>query len=228
MSVSGSGDHGTAPSAGHDHPATGSSGGGGSRDRAGQAPAGAPRAGFALLLTLSMAQFMVVLDFTIVNVALPSIQNGLHVATTTLQWLISGYAVAFGGFLLLGGRLADVYGRARLYRIGLVVFVVASIAGSLAVEPGLLITSRVVQGIGAAMPSRRRDPVTTGAPRRVRGSATCYAIACGVSAETLLSASVSAAATSGASPARLSRPSSPWRRPSVLRNRCWPIVRPMK
>jgi MFS family permease len=98
-----------------------------------------------------MAQFMVVLDFTIVNVALPSIQHGLHVATTTLQWLISGYAVAFGGFLLLGGRLADMYGRARLYRIGLVVFVVASIAGGLAVEPGLLITSRVVQGIGAAM-----------------------------------------------------------------------------
>ena len=151
MSVSRSGDHVAAPSAGHDHAETKSSGGGGSRDRAGQAPAGAPRAGFALLLTLSMAQFMVVLDFTIVNVALPSIQSGLHVATTTLQWLISGYAVAFGGFLLLGGRLADVYGRARLYRIGLVVFVVASIAGGLAVEPGLLITSRVVQGIGAAM-----------------------------------------------------------------------------
>jgi MFS family permease len=105
----------------------------------------------ALLLTLSMAQFMVVLDFTIVNVALPSIQDGLHVATTTLQWLVSGYAVAFGGFLLLGGRLADTYGRARLYRIGLVAFVVASMAGGLAVEPGLLIASRVVQGIGAAM-----------------------------------------------------------------------------
>jgi EmrB/QacA subfamily drug resistance transporter len=98
-----------------------------------------------------MAQFMVVLDFTIVNVALPSIQDGLHVATTTLQWLVSAYAVAFGGFLLLGGRLADVYGRARLYRIGLIVFVVASISGGLAVEPVLLITSRVVQGIGASM-----------------------------------------------------------------------------
>ena len=113
--------------------------------------AGGRSPGFALLLTLSMAQFMVVLDFTIVNVALPSIQHGLHVSTTTLQWLVSAYAVAFGGFLLLGGRLADVYGRARLYRIGLVVFVVASIAGGLAVEPGLLITSRVIQGIGAAM-----------------------------------------------------------------------------
>jgi EmrB/QacA subfamily drug resistance transporter len=116
-----------------------------------EAPAQAPRPGMALLISLSMAQFMVVLDFTIVNVALPSIQDGLHIATTTLQWLISAYAVAFGGFLLLGGRLADVYGRARLYRIGLVVFVAASISGGLAVEPRLLITSRVVQGIGAAM-----------------------------------------------------------------------------
>jgi EmrB/QacA subfamily drug resistance transporter len=113
--------------------------------------AGGPRAGFALLLSLAMAQFMVVLDFTIVNVALPSIQRDLHVATTTLQWLISAYAVAFGGFLLLGGRLADVHGRARMYRIGLVVFVAASISGGLAVEPGLLIASRVVQGIGAAV-----------------------------------------------------------------------------
>jgi EmrB/QacA subfamily drug resistance transporter len=117
----------------------------------GSAPAGRPGPGFALLLVLAMAQFMVVLDFTIVNVALPSIQDGLHVATTTLQWLVSGYAVAFGGFLLLGGRLADVFGRAKLFRIGLVVFVVASMAGGLAVEPGLLIASRVVQGIGAAM-----------------------------------------------------------------------------
>src|ERR1700678_1245671 len=115
-----------------------------------QVPA-APGSGSALLLTLSMAQFMVVLDFTIVNVALPSIQHGLHVATTTLQWTVSGYAVAFGGFLLLGGRLADAYGRARLYRIGLGVFVLASIAGGLAVEPRLLFASRVVQGIGGAM-----------------------------------------------------------------------------
>ncbi len=116
-----------------------------------QAQAGAPHAGLALLLSLSMAQFMVVLDFTIVNVALPSIQRDLHIATTTLQWLISAYAVAFGGFLLLGGRLADVYGRGKMYRIGLVVFVAASVSGGLAVEPGLLIASRVVQGIGAAV-----------------------------------------------------------------------------
>ncbi|HVM67775.1 MAG TPA: MFS transporter, partial [Acidimicrobiales bacterium] len=104
-----------------------------------------------LLLVLSMAQFMVVLDFSIINVALPSIGTGLHVATATLQWLVSAYAVAFGGFLLLGGKLADVAGRTRLYRIGLVVFVVASAAGGLAVEPALLIASRAVQGLGAAL-----------------------------------------------------------------------------
>ena len=116
-----------------------------------QATANAPRAGLALLWSLAMAQFMVVLDFTIVNVALPSIQHDLHVAPTTLQWLVSGYAVTFGGFLLLGGRLSDVYGRGRLYRIGLVMFVAASVSGGLAAEPGLLIASRVVQGIGAAV-----------------------------------------------------------------------------
>jgi EmrB/QacA subfamily drug resistance transporter len=107
--------------------------------------------GTALLITLAMAQFMVVLDFTIVNVALPSIQHGLHVATTSLQWLVSAYAVTFGGFLLLGGRLADMFGRARMYRIGLCIFVLASIAGGLAIEPRLLIASRAVQGLGAAL-----------------------------------------------------------------------------
>src|SRR6201992_4240482 len=76
-------------------------------------------AGTPLLIVLAMAQFMVVLDFTIVNVALPSIQTGLHIGTSTLQWLVSGYAVSFGGFLLLGGRLADLFGQARMFRIGL-------------------------------------------------------------------------------------------------------------
>jgi EmrB/QacA subfamily drug resistance transporter len=134
-----------------DHAAAGPAGGGEAGDAPAQAPAGAPGPGLALLLSLAMAQFMVVLDFTIVNVALPSIQHDFHVPTTTLQWLVSAYAVAFGGVLLLGGRLSDAYGRARLYRIGLVVFVAASISGGLAAEPGLLIASRVVQGIGAAM-----------------------------------------------------------------------------
>ncbi|HXW35724.1 MAG TPA: MFS transporter [Acidimicrobiales bacterium] len=122
-----------------------------SSEGSGGAVPGAPKRGTALLATLALAQFMVVLDFTIVNVALPSIQHGLHVATTTLQWLVSAYAVTFGGFLLLGGRLADVFGRAKLYRIGLCVFVAASISGGLAVDPALLIASRAVQGLGAAL-----------------------------------------------------------------------------
>ena len=122
-----------------------------SSENAHGAGTGAPSGGTALLATLAMAQFMVVLDFTIVNVALPSIQQGLQVASSTLQWVVSAYAVTFGGFLLLGGRLADVFGRARLYRIGLCVFVGASISGGLAVEPRLLIASRAVQGLGAAL-----------------------------------------------------------------------------
>ena len=121
--------------------------------------------GTALLVTLAMAQFMVVLDFTIVNVALPSIQHSFHVSTTTLQWLVSAYAVTFGGFLLLGGRLADVFGQARLYRIGLSVFVVASIAGGLAVEPSLLIASRAVQGLGASLLAPAGLPCSSRADR---------------------------------------------------------------
>jgi hypothetical protein len=98
-----------------------SSTGGGTRGPSPENPGGgaaraASNGGSALLATLAMAQFMVVLDFTIVNVALPSIQHGLHVATTTLQWLVTAYAVTFGGFLLLGGRLADVFGRAKSCR----------------------------------------------------------------------------------------------------------------
>jgi MFS family permease len=122
-----------------------------SSEDTGGVASGGPSGGTALLATLAMAQFMVVLDFTIVKVALPSIQQGLQVASSTLQWVVSAYAVAFGGFLLLGGQLADVFGRARLYRIGLCVFVLASISGGLAVEPRLLIASRALQGLGAAL-----------------------------------------------------------------------------
>src|SRR5271156_258955 len=93
--------------------------------------------GLVLLIVLAMAQFMVVLDFTIVNVALPSIQTGLHIGTSTLQWLVSGYPASLGGFLLVGGRLAVICGQARRFRIGQIVFVGASVAGGRAVEPVL-------------------------------------------------------------------------------------------
>jgi EmrB/QacA subfamily drug resistance transporter len=98
-----------------------------------------------------VAAFMVVLDFSIVNVALPSIERELHVTDAVTQWVVTGYAIAFGGLLILGGRAADLLGRRRMFVAGLVVFSLASLAGGLAHDPALLIASRVVQGAGAAL-----------------------------------------------------------------------------
>jgi EmrB/QacA subfamily drug resistance transporter len=94
---------------------------------------------------------MVVLDFSIVNVALPSIERELGMATSVAQWVVTGYAIAFGGLLILGGRAADLLGRRRMFIIGLIVFSLASLAGGLARDPALLIASRVIQGAGAAV-----------------------------------------------------------------------------
>jgi MFS family permease len=108
------------------------------------------RPGLRLALIL-VAAFMVVLDFSIVNVALPSIERELGVTTAVAQWVVTGYAIAFGGLLILGGRAADLLGRRRMFIAGLVVFSLASLAGGLARDPVLLIASRVVQGAGAAV-----------------------------------------------------------------------------
>jgi EmrB/QacA subfamily drug resistance transporter len=94
---------------------------------------------------------MVVLDFTIVNIALPSIERDFGVATSVGQWVVTGYAIAFSGLLILGGRAADLLGRRRMFIVGLVVFSLASLAGGLAGDPVLLVASRVVQGAGAAI-----------------------------------------------------------------------------
>ncbi len=106
--------------------------------------------GLRLALIL-VAAFMVVLDFSIVNVALPSIERELHITAATAQWVITGYAIAFAGLLILGGRAADLFGRRRMFIIGLIAFTVASLSGGLAHDPILLISSRVVQGAGAAI-----------------------------------------------------------------------------
>src|SRR5437763_3394088 len=103
------------------------------------------------LAVVVAAQFMVVLDVAIVNVALPSIKTDLHFSETSLQWVITAYSIFFGGVLLLGGRLADLLGRRRLFVAGLVLFTVSSLLDGLAWSEGSLIGFRALQGLGAAM-----------------------------------------------------------------------------
>jgi EmrB/QacA subfamily drug resistance transporter len=103
------------------------------------------------LAALVAAQFMVVLDVAIVNVALPSIQTDLHFSEQSLQWVITAYAIMFGGFLLLGGRLADLLGRRRFFIAGVALFTVSSLAAGFAWSAGSLITFRATQGLGGAL-----------------------------------------------------------------------------
>jgi EmrB/QacA subfamily drug resistance transporter len=105
------------------------------------------------LILLSAAQFIVVLDASIVNVALPAIQSDLHFSPANLQWVVNAYVLTFGGFLLLGGRMADLLGRRRVFIGGLILFAIASLAGGLATSEGWLIAARAVQGLGAAIVS---------------------------------------------------------------------------
>ena len=109
-----------------------------------------PRRWQALAL-VCVAMFMTVLDVSIVNVALPSIKTSLHVSDKTLQWVITAYAITFGGFLLLGGRAADLLGRRRMFMSGIALFSAASLVCGLASTMGVLIAARAVQGIGAAI-----------------------------------------------------------------------------
>jgi EmrB/QacA subfamily drug resistance transporter len=116
-------------------------------------PIAAPRertrwAALALIVT---AQFMVILDIAIVNVALPSIKSDLHFSEESLQWVITAYAILFGGVLLLGGRLADLLGRRRLFVTGIAIFVVSSLLAGLAWSAGSLIAFRALQGLGGAL-----------------------------------------------------------------------------
>src|SRR5438552_18828310 len=106
---------------------------------------------WVVLVLICLAQFMVILDATIVNVALPSIQRDLHLSEGNLQWIVNAYTLVFGGFLLLGGRAGDLLGRKRLFLIGLVIFTGASLLDGLATSQGMLIGARALQGLGAAL-----------------------------------------------------------------------------
>jgi EmrB/QacA subfamily drug resistance transporter len=107
---------------------------------------------FALML-LAMTQFVVVIDASIVNIALPSIGTALHFSQADLSWVVNAYTLTFGGFLLLGGRLADLMGRRRMFMVGLGIFSLASLLGGLAQSEAWLIAARAVQGLGAAIVS---------------------------------------------------------------------------
>src|SRR3954464_7214445 len=103
------------------------------------------------LAAICAAQFMVVLDIAIVNVALPSIRTDLHFSQESLQWVITAYSILFGGFLLLGGRAADLLGRRRVFMAGVALFAVASLLSGLAWNESSLIAFRAAQGLGGAL-----------------------------------------------------------------------------
>ena len=103
------------------------------------------------LAAVSFGLFMIMLDNTIVNVALPSIQKSLHLKVSELEWIVAGYALTFGALMLTGGKLADLLGRRRIFVVGLVVFTASSLACGLAGSATILIGARVVQGVGAAL-----------------------------------------------------------------------------
>jgi EmrB/QacA subfamily drug resistance transporter len=124
-----------------------------SESRAAPAPPSILRPLLPLAVVVAMsglAQFMVILDSTIVSVALPQMRAGLGLSTSQQQWVVSGYLVTFGGFLLLGARAGDLLGRKGVFLFGGVVFTAASLAGGLATDPAMLLTARIIQGVGAA------------------------------------------------------------------------------
>src|SRR5215813_5037276 len=111
------------------------------------------RSRWLALIIVCLGSFMIVLDVTIVGVALPSIQSSLGFSQTSLAWVVNAYLLTYGGFLLLGGRLGDLYGHRRLFLIGISVFTLASPACGLATSQGSLVVARSVQGLGGAVAS---------------------------------------------------------------------------
>jgi EmrB/QacA subfamily drug resistance transporter len=124
------------------------------------------------LVAVAFGLFMIMLDNTIVNVALPSIQRDLNIGISELEWVYNGYALTFGVLMLTGGKLADLFGRRRIFIVGLVIFTVASLACGLASSAGLLIGARVLQGVGSALMNPATLSIITATfPPRQRGMA---------------------------------------------------------
>ena len=133
-----------------------------------------------LVLAVTVAaQFMVIVDVSVVNVALPSIKQDLHFSQESLQWVITAYSILFGGMLLLGGRLADLLGRRRLFMTGVAVFTLGSLLSGLAWSEEALIVTRALQGLGGALlaPAALSIVVTTFREGRDRNVARAYRLA---------------------------------------------------
>jgi EmrB/QacA subfamily drug resistance transporter len=140
-------------------------------------PDGRPRSSDSVILVVvCLAQFMVVLDVSIVNVALPAIQHDLGFSATGLQWVVTAYALTFGGLLLLGGRLADLFGRRRIFLLGLGLFTAASLLGGFATNQATLIAARSLQGVGAAVLSPATLTILTVTFRDQRARAKAFGV----------------------------------------------------
>lgn len=138
---------------------------------------------WAVVLAACTGQFLVVLDVSVVNVALPSMRADLGLSTAGLQWVLNAYSIAFAGFMLLGGRAADLYGRKRMFLVGLGLFTAASLAGGLAQEGWQLLAARAAQGLGAAVLAPATLTLLTAAvpegPARTRAIGTWMAVGAG-------------------------------------------------
>ncbi|WP_242585589.1 MFS transporter [Streptomyces sp. MST-110588] len=136
-----------------------------------------------VMLLVCAGQFLVVLDVSVVNVALPAMRTGLGLSELGLQWIVNAYVITFAGFMLLGGRAADIFGRKRVFVAGLALFTLASAAGGLAQEPWQLIAARTIQGVGAAVLSPATLTILTtsfpSGPARTRAIATWTAVGAG-------------------------------------------------
>ncbi|MFC9229915.1 MFS transporter [Streptomyces decoyicus] len=136
-----------------------------------------------VMLLVCAGQFLVVLDVSVVNVALPAMRTGLGLSELGLQWIVNAYVITFAGFMLLGGRAADIFGRKRIFVLGLALFTVASLGGALAQQPWQLIAARTVQGVGAAVLSPATLTILTTSfptgPARTRAIATWTAVGAG-------------------------------------------------
>jgi EmrB/QacA subfamily drug resistance transporter len=151
------------------------------RDEAPEGSTLSSRRGVAILLLLSVVQFMDILDASILNIALPSIKTDLGFSQQSLQWVINGYILTYGGFLLLGGRMADLLGRRSVLVTGLIVFAGSSLTGGLAHSSSLLIGARFAQGVGAAMMSPAALSTLTSTFRSTRDRNTALGVWAAVS-----------------------------------------------